>query len=129
MDELLIYSQTEEHIKLLQLVFEKFREAGIKLEMSKCEFFKNEIEYLGHIVSGQGISPMRQKIKAIKDLAPTTDITQARYMIGLIGYYRKFFPIFSDMIRPLNELTKKNTLFKWTKQCLKSFSLSRCHVH
>ena len=56
MDDLLIYSQTEEeHLKHLQLVFEKFREAGIKIKMSKCEFFKNKIEYLGHLVSGQGI--------------------------------------------------------------------------
>ena len=92
-------------------------EAGIKLKMSKYEFFKNEIEYLGHLVSGQEISPMRQKIKAIMDLAPTTNITEARHMIGLIGYYRKFLPIFSDMIRPLNELTRKNTPFKWTQQC------------
>ena len=56
MDDLLIYSQTEEeHLKHLKLVFEKFRE-GIKFKMSKYEFFKNEIEYLGHLVSGQGIS-------------------------------------------------------------------------
>ena len=54
MDDLLIYSQTEEeHLKHLELVFEKFREAGIKLKMSKCKFFKNEIECLGHLVSGQ----------------------------------------------------------------------------
>ena len=59
--------------------------------MSKCVLFKNKIEYLGHLVSGQGISPMRQNIIAIKDLAPATNITEARHMIGLIGYYRKFF--------------------------------------
>ena len=63
---------------------------------------------------------MRQKIKVIKDLAPTPNITEARHMIDLIGYYRKFFPIFSDMIRPINELTKKTVPFKWTKQCQKS---------
>ena len=78
------------------------------------------MNYLGCLVPGQGISPLKQKIKAITDLAATTNITEARHMIGLIGYYRKFFPIFSDMIRPLNELTKKNVPFKWTKQCQKS---------
>ena len=62
-------------------------------------------EDLGHLVSGQGISPMRQNIKAITDLEPTTNIMEARHMIGLKGYYRKFFPVFSDMIRPLNELS------------------------
>ena len=55
MDDLLIHSQIEdEHLKHLQLVFEKIREAGIKLQMSKCEFFKSKIENLGYLVSGQG---------------------------------------------------------------------------
>ena len=93
--------------------------------MSKCEFFRNKIEYLGHLVSGQEKSPIRQKIKAITDLAPTTNITEARHMTGLIGYYRKFFPIFSDTIRPLNELTKKNVPFKWTKQCQRSLDYAK----
>ena len=82
--------------------------------MSKCEFFKKEIEYLGHLVSGQGISPMKQKIKAMTDLAPATNITEAQHIIELIGYYRKFFAIFSDTTRPLNELTRKAVPFKWT---------------
>ena len=57
-DDLLVYSQTkEEHLKHLELVFEKFREARIKLKMLKFEFFKNEIVYLGHLLPGQGISP------------------------------------------------------------------------
>ena len=73
-----------------------------------------EIEHLGHLVSGQDISPMKQKIKAIMDLAPTTNITEAHHIIGLIGYYRKFFPIFSDTIRPLNKLTRKSVPFRWT---------------
>ena len=88
--------------------------------MSKCNFFKKEIEYLGHLVSSQGISQMKQKIKTITDLAPTTNITEDRHVIGLIGYYRKLFPIFSDNIRPLNELTRKNVPFKWTAQCQRS---------
>ena len=79
--------------------------------------FKKEIEYLGHLVSDQGISPIKQKVKAITDLTPTTNITEAWYIIGLVGYYRKFFPIFSDTIRPLNELTRKNVPFKCTDQC------------
>ena len=60
----------EDHLKHLQLVFKKFRVASIKLKMSKCDFFKKEIEYLGHLVSGEGISQMKQKIKTITDLPP-----------------------------------------------------------
>ena len=77
-DDLLIYRQTEEeHLKYLEYIFEKFREPSIKLKMSKCQLFKKEIEYLGHLVSDQGMSPMKQKIKAITDLAPTTNVTEA----------------------------------------------------
>ena len=79
--------------------------------MPKCEFFKKETEYLEHLVSGQGIYPMKQKIKAITDLAPAANITEAQHIIGLIGNYRKFFPIFSDTIRLLNELTRKRYHF------------------
>ena len=68
-------------------------------------------------MSGEGIFPMKEKIKAVTDLAPTTSITEARYIIGLVGYYRKFFPIFSNAIRPLNELTRKNIPFQWTDPC------------
>ena len=85
--------------------------------MSKCEFFKTEIENLGHLLSGQGISPIKQKIKAITDLAPQQTILKLDTIIELITYYRKFFPIFSNSIRPLNELTSKNVPFRWTKQC------------
>ena len=88
--------------------------------MSKCEFFKSKIEYVGHLVSGKGISHMKQKVKAITELAPTTNITEARHIIGLIGYYRNFFPILSDMIQPLNKMTRENVPFKWTDQHQKS---------
>ena len=64
-----------------------------------------------HLVSGQEISPMTQKVKAIADLASMANITEARHLIGLMTYYRKFFPIFSDMVQLLNELTKKNVPF------------------
>ena len=66
--------------------------------MSKCEFSKSEIECVGHLVSRKGISPIKQKVKAINELAPTTNITKAGHIIGLKCYYRKFFPIFSDAI-------------------------------
>ena len=100
MDNLLIYSQTEEELLKHLVSFWKFREAGIRLKMSKCKFFKKEIEYLGQFMSGIGISPMKQKIRPITDLVPTTNITEAWHMEGLIGYYGKFFSIFSDTIRP-----------------------------
>ena len=68
--------------------------------MSKFKFFKKENEYFGHLVSGEVYPPMKQKIKAITEFVLTTYITEARHITGLVGYYRKFFPIFSNTIRP-----------------------------
>ena len=67
-------------------------------------------------MSGEGIYQMKQKFKAIIDLAPKTNIMEARHIIELVDYYRKLFPISSDTITPLNELTKSNIPFKWTDQ-------------
>ena len=88
--------------------------------MSKYEFLKSKIEHLGHLISGKGISPMKQKVKAITELAPTTNIIEARHIIGLIGYYRKFFLIFSDVICQINKLSRENAPFKWMDQYQKS---------
>ena len=63
---------------------------------------------------------MKQKVQAIMDSLPATNIIKACHMIGLISYYRNFFPVFSDMVQPLNELTKKNVPFKWVKQYRKN---------
>ena len=76
-------------------------------------------------MSGQGISAMKQKIKAITNLTPTTKVTEAQHIIGLIGHYRKFFHIFSDTIRSLYELTKENVSFRWTDQCQRSLDYTK----
>ena len=83
--------------------------------------FKKEIEYWGHLMSGQGRSPLKQKIKVITNYASATNITEAQHIIELIGYYNKFFPILSDTSRSLYVLTRKNVPFKWTDQCQRSF--------
>ena len=87
--------------------------------MSTCEFFKSEIEYLAHLVSGQGISSMKQNVQAIMVLVPATNITEVHHIIGLMSYDGKFFQVFSDMVQPFIELNKKNIRFKWTRQCQK----------
>ena len=63
---------------------------------------------------------MKQRVQAIMDLVPATNITEACHMIVLISYYRKFFPVFNAMMLLLNELTKNNIPFKWMKLCQKS---------
>ena len=115
LDDIFIYSSTfQEHLDHLGDVFEKLRKAGLKLKMSKCQFLMKQISYLGHIISEKGISPDPDKIKAISELREPRNVREVRSFVGMASYYRKFIEHFSDIVKPLTELTKKNSKFVWT---------------
>ena len=78
------------------------------------------MQYLRHIVS-EGITPLPEKLSSIKKVLPPKSPKEIKQFLGLIGYYRKFVPRFSDLAGPLNALTRKNTKFKWTQKCQESF--------
>ena len=99
------------------------REANLKLKEVKCNFLKKQIQYLGHIVSGKGITPMPEKLACIKEMPPPKTPKEVKQFLELIGYYRKFVPRFSDLARPLNALTRKDVPFEWTPICQESFKL------
>ena len=125
-DDIIIFSKTfEEHLSHIETVFERLRKAGLKLKMSKCEFLKEEVKYLGHIVSASGIQPDPSKVKAIQDLQPPTDVRGIRSFIGMCSYYRRFIPNFAKTAKPLTELTKKNTRFFWNEDCQIAFESLR----
>ena len=110
LDDIIIFSQDElQHLENLEIVFSHLQEAGLKMKCSKCDFFKSEIHYLGHLISPEEISPLPNKLDSIN--------------IGLTGYYIKFVPRFADISRPLTTLTKKDAKFEWTPACQKSFEL------
>ena len=126
LDDILIYSKTfEEHLEHIEAVFTRLRDAGLKLKMSKCEFLKNEVKYLGHLVSPSGIKPDPSKVEAIQELEPPTDVRGIRSFIGLTGYYRRFISNYAKIAKPLTELTKKNRRFIWTADCQQSFETLR----
>ena len=117
LDDIIIFSDTkEEHLKRLEAVFQKLCAAGLKLKPSKCFFFKEEIEYLGHVVSGKGISTNPKKIEAVSKW-PTP-------FLGFVGYYRRFIKNFSRITKPIREVitglenqskrTAKKTYIEWT---------------
>ena len=118
MDDVIIYSKIEQdNLTHLWKIFEKFCSAGLKLKPSKCDFFKLHIEYLGHLISGTGIYLLKQIVQAILDIAPPSNVTQVRHVLGLANYYRKFIPMFSSIVSPITPLTKKNAPFVWTVAC------------
>ena len=126
LDDILIYSKTwDEHLKHIQAVFDRLRDAGLKLKMSKCEFLKQEVKYLGHVISASGVKPDPEKVKAIRTLAPPENAKDVRTLLGMSGFYRKFIPNFAKIAQPLTELTKKNRHFVWTDECQKAFETLR----
>ena len=129
LDDILVYSpDMETHLKHLRQLFMKLREVDLKLKEVKCNFLKKHIQYLGHIVSGKGITPMPEKLECIKEMAPPKTPKEVKQFLGLIGYYRKFVPRFSDLARPLNVLTRKDVPFEWTPICQESFELLKASL-
>ena len=124
LDDILVYSpDMETHLEHLRKLFIKLREADLKHKEVKCNFLKKHIQYLGHIVSGKGITPMPEKLACIQEMPPPKTPKEVKQFLGLIGYYRKFVLRFSDLARPLNALTRKNIPFEWTPVCQESFEL------
>ena len=124
LDNIIIFSQDElQHLEHLEIVFIHLQEAGLKMKCSKCDFFKSEIYYLGHLISPEGISPLPNKLDSIRHMPVLNSAKEIKQFLGLTGYYRKFVPRFADISRPLTTLTKKDAKFEWTSACQKSFEL------
>ena len=124
LDDIIIFSQDElQHLEHLEIVFSHLQEAGLKMKRSKCDFFKSEIHYLGHLISPEGISPLPNKLDSIKHMPVPNSAKEIKQFLGLTGYYRKSVPRFADISRPLTTLMKKDVKFEWTSACQKSFEL------
>ena len=93
------------------------------MKCSKCDFFKSEIHYLGHLISAHGISPLPDKLDTLKNMPTLKDAKEIKQFLGLTVYYRKFVPRFADISRPLTQLTKKEMEFVWIPEYQKSFEL------
>ena len=124
LDDIIIFSKNEEeHLEHLRIIFQRLKEAGLKLKRSKCDFMKTQIQYLGHLISSDGIQPLPEKLGSIKNMPAPQSTKEVKQFLGLAGYYCKFVPQFSDLSRPLTRLTWKDILFKWTKECQSCFEL------
>ncbi|EAA64859.1 hypothetical protein AN2027.2 [Aspergillus nidulans FGSC A4] len=125
-DDVLVYTNGDlrQHRKHVRMVLKKLEEAGLYLDIKKCEFECKETKYLGFIIqAGKGIKMDPEKVKAIKEWETPTTIKGVRGFLGFANFYRRFIPNFSGIVRPLNNLTKKGTPFLWTKECQDSFDL------
>ena len=123
LDDIVIFSPDPvSHLKHIRLVFERLQYAGLKLKPQKCSFGMKSIKYLGHRIGEYGISPFLEKVEAVKNYRPPTNVTQVRMFLGLANYYRKFIKDFSKLARPIINLTKKGQVFQWTEETQRSFN-------
>ncbi|GKA29928.1 putative nucleotidyltransferase, ribonuclease H [Tanacetum coccineum] len=113
-DDILIYSKTkEDHEVHLRLVLELLRKEKLYAKFSKCEFWLQEVHFLGHVVNQSGIHVDPGKIEAVKNWKAPTTSSEIRSFFGLAGYYRRFIANFSKIAKPLTSLTQKNQKYVW----------------
>ena len=123
LDDIIIFSKTEEeHLEHLETIFNRLREAGLKLKLQKCSFFKKHIQYLGHLTSDEGIQPLLEKLDSIEKMPIPKNSKQVKQFLGL------FVPRFGDISRILTKLTRKDQEFKWTLECDKCFHMLKDYL-
>ncbi|WVZ93034.1 hypothetical protein U9M48_039057 [Paspalum notatum var. saurae] len=116
-DDILIYSKTEEeHEEHLRLVLQKLREHKLYAKLSKCEFWLDQVPFLGHIVSKGGIMVDPSKISSVMDWKVPEVVKEVRGFLGLAGYYRRFIESFSRIAKPMTSFLEKGVPFIWTKE-------------
>ena len=105
LDDILVFSSNfEEHLERLEAVFSRLQQHGLKLKPSKCEFFKNRVQYLGHVVSESGVQTDPEKISALASWPEPDNIKSLRSFLGFTGYYRRFIKDYAKIVKPLNDL-------------------------
>ena len=111
----------EEHHCRLMEVLQRFREAGLKLKPAKYNFFRREVKFLGHVINADGVLPDPNNVEKIVNWPVPRTVREVRGFLGLGNYYRKFIKGYSEKMRPLTKLTKKEVPFEWKEECERAF--------
>ena len=130
LDDILVVGKTfQEHIENLETVLERLRKADLKLKPSKCSLLKEEVIYLGFVVSRGGVKADPNKVTAVQNFPQPDTVKKLRSFLGLSSYYRRFIPGYAKIARPLHELTGADKKFVWTSDCDGAFErLKSCLV-
>jgi hypothetical protein len=122
-DDILVYSKTEEeHDEHLRIVLQTLRKHKLYTKFDKCDFYQNEIQYLGHLISAEGIVVDPKKIKAIMEWSVPKDVEDIGSFMGITIYYHRFIEGISKIGYPITSLKKKGTKFNWLEKCQASFN-------
>ena len=121
-DDIIIFSKSfDDHMKHLKMIFDKLQSEGFQIKYDKCQFARQRISYLGHIISNKGIEMDDTKVKSIVNFPVPQNTSELRRFLGLSGYYRRFIENFSLITSPLNNLMKANVPYLWNDECQTAF--------
>ena len=111
----------EDHLGNLQAVFQRLRQAGLKLQPKKCAFLQRQVNYLGHVVTCDGVAADPTKVEKVATWPTPTTTKEVQQFLGFAGYYRRFVRDFAEIARPLHRLTERTSVFRWTDECQAAF--------
>ena len=125
-DDLVVHGKGPEHDERLKQVFERFKQAGLTLRKEKCKLGKQEVVWFGHVFSRQGMSPDPEKVKTIKAWPVPKDKSEVKSFLQTCQFCSRYMrgakgETYSDVTKPLRELTRQGVWFKWTEECEQSF--------
>ena len=121
-DDIIISGKTpEEHLHNLNEVLQRLESAGLRLKKEKCSFCCPEVDYLGHTISAEGLTPSPSKIRAITEVSQPGNVTQLKAFLGLVSYYAKFLPDRAAKLAPLYRLSQKDKQWEWSDEQEQSF--------
>ena len=122
-DDILVTGDTEEnHLKTLETVLQHLEKYNIRANKSKCKFFMDSVEYLGHVINAEGLHTTDEKVKAILQAPEPKNVQEMRSFLGLLHYYGKFLPNLAMLLKPLNDQLREGVSWRWTKDCAKAFA-------
>lgn len=131
LDDVIVASESkEEHEEHLRQIFQRFKDYGVRINPSKCVFGASEVQYLGYLVTTQGIKPLTDKVDAIRNLKKPETVAELRRYLGMLNFYRRFLRDAAHVLSPLDEFLKgshKNDKRKitWTTKAEQAFTASK----
>ena len=123
LDDICLYSKTsQEHITLLRDVLASLRQSRLCCQLSKCQFAVDELLFLGHIVSADGVRPDPAKVECVQNWPQPQNVHDVRRFLGLTNYFKRYMYNYSDIACPLTDLTRQNAIFEFGPKQIKAFT-------
>lgn len=122
LDDILVTARDDAtHLERLREVMKRLIDNGLKVSRRKCSFLQNEVEYLGHVISGSGVSTNPEKIRAVKEAPAPTNVEELRSFLGLVNFYARFVPDLATAAKPLTLRLRSDYKWDWNQECKAAF--------